>query len=90
MTADLKRWTVAIVGGSLPGLAAATELSRVTNADITVFEQTAGRLEGRGAGIATQPEIERLLSISGIQLAKVSVPLREPWPGTPHGSPPHD
>ena len=77
MTADFKRWTVAIVGGSLAGLATATELSRVTNADITVFEQTAGRLEGRGAGIVMQPEIERLLSISGIQPATVSVPLRE-------------
>jgi 2-polyprenyl-6-methoxyphenol hydroxylase-like FAD-dependent oxidoreductase len=63
---DFKRWTVAIVGGSLAGLAAVTELSRVTNADITVFEQTVGRLEGRGAGIVMQPEIERLLSISGI------------------------
>jgi 2-polyprenyl-6-methoxyphenol hydroxylase-like FAD-dependent oxidoreductase len=77
MTADFKRWTVAIVGGSLAGLATATELSRVTNADITVFEQTAGRLEGRGVGIVMQPEIERLLSISGIQPATVSVPLRE-------------
>ena len=40
------------------GLAAAAELSRVTNAEITVFEQTAGRLEGRGAGIVMQPEID--------------------------------
>lgn len=72
-----ERWKVAIVGGSLAGLASALELSRVTTADITVFEQTAGRLEGRGAGIVMQPEIEALLSISHIPPATVSVPLVE-------------
>ncbi|MGB8407435.1 MAG: FAD-dependent monooxygenase [Mycobacterium sp.] len=77
MTGDPERWTVAIVGGSLAGLAAALELRRVTTADITVFEQTAGRLEGRGAGIVMQPEVEALLSISHIAPATVSVPLVE-------------
>lgn len=77
MSADPQRWTVAIVGGSLAGLAAALELSRLTTAEITVFEQTAGRLEGRGAGIVMQPEIELLLSISRIPPATVSVPLTE-------------
>jgi 2-polyprenyl-6-methoxyphenol hydroxylase-like FAD-dependent oxidoreductase len=65
------------VGGSLAGLAAAVELSRVTDADITIWEQTAGPLEGRGAGIVMQPEIELLLSLSRIQPTAVSVALRE-------------
>lgn len=68
---------VAVVGGSLAGLSAAGELSRATAADITVFEQTAGPLEGRGAGIVMQPEIEYLLSRSGIPPTAVSVALRE-------------
>jgi 2-polyprenyl-6-methoxyphenol hydroxylase-like FAD-dependent oxidoreductase len=70
-------WTVAVVGGSLAGLAAAAELSRATDAEITVFEHTAGPLEGRGAGIVMQPEIEFLLSVSGIAPDAVSVGLRE-------------
>ncbi|ORA37248.1 FAD-dependent monooxygenase [Mycobacterium aquaticum] len=70
-------WTIAIVGGSLAGLAAAAELSRTTDAEITVFEQTAGPLEGRGAGIVVQPEIEYLLSVSGVQPDAVSVALGE-------------
>lgn len=70
-------WTIAIVGGSLAGLAVAAELSRSTDAQITVFEHTAGPLEGRGAGIVMQPEIEYLLSVSGIQPAAVSVALQE-------------
>lgn len=77
MTGNPERWSVAIVGGSLAGLAAALELRRVSTADITVFEQTAGRLEGRGAGIVMQPEIELLLSISHVSPESVSVPLVE-------------
>jgi len=72
-----ERWKIAIVGGSLAGLAAALELDRVTTADVTVFEQTAGRLEGRGAGIVMQPEIEALLSLSHVPAATVSVSLAE-------------
>jgi 2-polyprenyl-6-methoxyphenol hydroxylase-like FAD-dependent oxidoreductase len=70
-------WTIAIVGGSLAGLAAAAELSRTTDAEISVFEHTAGPLEGRGAGIVMQPEIEYLLSVRDIRPAAVSVALRE-------------
>lgn len=70
-------WKIAIVGGSLAGLAAAAELSRSTDADITVFEHTDGPLEGRGAGIVMQPETEYLLSRLGVQPAAVSVALRE-------------
>lgn len=75
MSADRERWTVAIVGGSLAGLAAALELRRLTTADITVFEQTSGRLEGRGAGIVMQPEIDALLSMSDIAPEAVTVPI---------------
>ncbi|OBC11898.1 hypothetical protein A5784_03450 [Mycobacterium sp. 852013-50091_SCH5140682] len=70
-------WSIAVVGGSLAGLAAAGELSRSTDAQITVFEHTAGPLAGRGAGIVMQPEIEYLLSVTGIRPDTVSVGLRE-------------
>jgi 2-polyprenyl-6-methoxyphenol hydroxylase-like FAD-dependent oxidoreductase len=70
-------FSVTIVGGSLAGLAAAAELTRTTAADVTVVEQSAGKLEGRGAGIVMQPEIEWLLRTHGVHPAAVCVTLGE-------------
>ncbi|MFD6199128.1 FAD-dependent monooxygenase [Mycobacteriaceae bacterium NPDC060252] len=75
MTAD--RWKVAVVGGSLAGLTAAAELNRVTTAEVTVFERSTGKLEGRGAGIVMQPETEGLLTLLDIDPNTVVVGLRE-------------
>jgi len=68
---------VAVVGGSLAGLAAAAEFKRVTSAEVTVFERSTGKLEGRGAGIVMQPETEALLTFLDIDPNAVVVGLRE-------------
>ncbi|WP_255794711.1 FAD binding domain-containing protein [Mycobacteroides abscessus] len=65
------------MGGSLAGLAAAAELNRVTSAEVTVFERSTGKLEGRGAGIVMQPETEVLLTLLDIDPNSVVVGLRE-------------
>jgi 2-polyprenyl-6-methoxyphenol hydroxylase-like FAD-dependent oxidoreductase len=77
MTVTSQPFSVAVVGGSLAGLAVAAELRRRTDARVTVFEQSRGPLQGRGAGIVMQPETEVLLNINGVDPASVSVPLRE-------------
>jgi 2-polyprenyl-6-methoxyphenol hydroxylase-like FAD-dependent oxidoreductase len=77
MTSAPHGFSVAVVGGSLAGLAVAAELQRHTDARVTVYEQSRGPLQGRGAGIVMQPETEVLLDINGVAPATVSVPLRE-------------
>lgn len=51
---------VAVIGGSLGGLIAALVL-RDAGCDVTVFERSRSRLEGRGAGIVLHPETVRYL-----------------------------
>lgn len=45
---------IAVIGGSVAGLAAASLLARSGHA-VSVFERSAGPLTGRGAGIVTHP-----------------------------------
>jgi len=52
--------TVAIAGGSLGGLCAGIAL-RGIGCDVDIFEQTAGALTSRGAGIVVQGEVVSLL-----------------------------
>lgn len=59
------RLSVAVVGGGIGGLAAASALAR-RGADVTVFEQ-AGRLGEIGAGVMTTPNSIRLLSRLGLR-----------------------
>ena len=47
-----KSLTVGIVGGSIAGCSAAVLMRRAGH-DVTVFERSTGRLQGRGGGIAT-------------------------------------
>jgi 2-polyprenyl-6-methoxyphenol hydroxylase-like FAD-dependent oxidoreductase len=54
-----------VIGGSLAGLTAANLLLR-QGWDVELFEQTAGRLEGRGAGIITHPALFEVLRRIGI------------------------
>lgn len=65
-----------VVGGSVGGLAAALEL-RVIDADVAVYERSAGRTPARGAGIVMQPEVEALLNRLDVTAASVSVELHE-------------
>lgn len=65
-----------VVGGSVGGLAAAHEL-RAIDADVAVYERSAGRTQARGAGIVMQPEVESLLNRLGVAAPSVSVELRE-------------
>ena len=51
---------VAIVGGAIAGCAAAIELGRL-GCEVTVFERSPGRLEDRGAGIASSLQHLELL-----------------------------
>lgn len=55
-----------IIGGSVGGLFAALYLRRV-GWSVTVYERSAVKLEGRGAGIMTHPEI--LAALAGIGIA---------------------
>lgn len=68
--------TVAVIGGSLGGLAAAHEL-RTIGLDVTVYERSADRTQPRGAGIVMQPEVSDLLSRIGRSVSSVSVLLKE-------------
>jgi 2-polyprenyl-6-methoxyphenol hydroxylase-like FAD-dependent oxidoreductase len=54
-----------VIGGSLAGLTAANLLLR-RGWDVELFEQTAERLEGRGAGIITHPALFEVLRRIGI------------------------
>lgn len=55
---------VAVAGGSLGGLCAASQLRRI-GADVTVYERAAGEMRSRGAGIVVQPDLTRLLEAVG-------------------------
>jgi len=54
-----------IIGGSIAGLFAAL-LLRGRGWDVGVFERATQALSGRGAGIVTHPELERILALAGI------------------------
>ncbi len=65
---------IAVVGGSLGGLAAACFLSDAGHR-VTVYERSHTELEERGAGIGFLPETYRFLVDSvGIQLDSIAVP----------------
>lgn len=55
---------IAVSGGSIGGLCAGIELSRV-GCEVDVFERTEGRMSSRGAGIVVQPEVTTLLNNAG-------------------------
>lgn len=64
-----------VVGGSLGGLFAACNLLR-TGWDVTVVERTAGRLQGRGAGLGVHPPMLQGLLAAGAQVdTRVGVPV---------------
>jgi 2-polyprenyl-6-methoxyphenol hydroxylase-like FAD-dependent oxidoreductase len=55
-----------VIGGSLGGLFAANLLHRA-GWDVHVYERAAEDLEGRGAGIVTQPELMEVLESIGVR-----------------------
>jgi 2-polyprenyl-6-methoxyphenol hydroxylase-like FAD-dependent oxidoreductase len=57
---------VAIVGGSLGGLAAAAALRNEADADVTVFERSPCLTGTEGAGLWVQPEFKHFLESNGI------------------------
>ncbi len=66
MTAAARPPRALVIGGSLGGLFAANLLHRA-GWDVEVFEQSAGPLAGRGAGIITHPDIFDALARIGIE-----------------------
>ncbi len=68
---------VAIIGGSVGGLAAALELRRSAKAEVAVYERSAGQMQARGAGVVMQPDVEWLLAQYGTKAEDVSVQLKE-------------
>jgi 2-polyprenyl-6-methoxyphenol hydroxylase-like FAD-dependent oxidoreductase len=64
-TTASSRPRAAVIGGSLAGLSAAVVLARV-GYEATVYEQAAGPLSSRGAGIVLQPDVELLLDEFGV------------------------
>lgn len=70
------RQPVAIVGGSIAGLATALALRRAGR-PVEVFERSAAPLESRGAGIVTHPELLEALGTLGIPPGRLAgVPIR--------------
>ena len=61
-----------IIGGSIGGLFAALLLRR-RGIDVTVFERARAGLSGRGAGIATHPQILQVLVHLGLDTAALGV-----------------
>eukprot|EP01043_Picozoa_sp_COSAG02_P084315 COSAG02_NODE_22169_length_761_cov_1.169184_1_plen_105_part_10 len=57
---------VAIVGGSLGGLAAAVALRNEADADVAVFERSTRLTGTEGAGLWVQPEFEYFMESNGI------------------------
>ncbi|MCC2099061.1 MAG: FAD-dependent monooxygenase [Hyphomicrobiales bacterium] len=57
-----------IVGGSIGGLFSALCL-RQAGWDVQIHERTAGTLQGRGAGIVTQPDLLRIMQALGLDVA---------------------
>lgn len=56
-----------VIGGSLGGLLAANLLHRA-GWDVHVYEKVAEELEGRGAGLATHPELMTALEAAGVRV----------------------
>ena len=54
-----------IIGGSLGGLFAASQLSRI-GWSVDVFERSSSELESRGGGIVQQPEISTIFRVAGL------------------------
>ncbi|MFO1068664.1 MAG: FAD-dependent monooxygenase [Geminicoccaceae bacterium] len=71
----MRQRRVGVVGGSIGGLAAAWELRRL-GADVTVWERSAHRLEGRGAGIMLDPVLHAYLAQAGLVLHGLPVTRR--------------
>jgi 2-polyprenyl-6-methoxyphenol hydroxylase-like FAD-dependent oxidoreductase len=65
MACPSRRRRALVIGGSLAGLCAANLLLR-QGWDVEVFEQSAEKLEGRGAGIITHPGLFDVLRCIGI------------------------
>lgn len=61
---EADRLRVAVAGGSIGGLAAATALRSVGCA-VDVYERTPHQMTSRGAGIVVQPSLTALLSQVG-------------------------
>ncbi|MEQ1647778.1 MAG: FAD binding domain-containing protein [Hyphomicrobiaceae bacterium] len=66
MAAFPKSDRIAIIGGSLGGLFAATMLLR-RGFDVHVYERNASALSGRGAGIVTHDQLHAALREAGVQ-----------------------
>lgn len=75
--AEAAPFRILVIGGSVGGLAVALELKRSTQAEIAVYERSAGTMEARGAGVVMQPDVEWLLKQHGIQAIDVCVRLEE-------------
>ncbi len=68
---------VAVVGGSLGGLAAGVAL-REAGCDLDIFERVPEELRGRGAGIVAQPELLSFFEERGISAREeLGVPSKE-------------
>lgn len=66
-----------IIGGSLGGLLAGNLLVKA-GWDVHIFERSAEELAGRGAGLATHPELMEILAEAGVDLSReIGVPLTE-------------
>lgn len=63
----MARKRVLVIGGSLAGLFAAN-LLRDIGWDVAVYERVPDELAGRGAGIATHPELHEILRRCGVEL----------------------
>lgn len=74
---------VAIVGGSVSGLAAALFLSDA-GADTHVYERTPEKLQRRGSGLFLRPEAHGALGKKGVSLSSLSSPV-DTWRRTVGG-----
>ena len=63
-----------IIGGSIAGLFAALLLRR-RGVDVVVFERARSELSGRGAGIATHPQILEVLELLGLDTRELGVTI---------------
>jgi 2-polyprenyl-6-methoxyphenol hydroxylase-like FAD-dependent oxidoreductase len=63
-----------IIGGSIAGLFAGLLLRR-RGIEVAVFERATSELSGRGAGIATHPQLLEVLELLGFDLRDFGVPI---------------